>query len=77
MKDLLEELKTNFINPLKFKFFVEKLEEGKQNIIPHPSGAPFNTKESIIDENKTKIFRKLYSEYKKFKVGIPTGMLFY
>ena len=65
MKDLLEELKTNFINPLKFKFFVEKMESSPQ---PSPEGE---------GGNKAKIFRKLYSEYKKFKVGIPTGMLFY
>jgi hypothetical protein len=32
---------------------------------------------NILDENKAKIFKKLYSEYEKFKVGIPTGMLFY
>jgi len=65
MKDLLEELKTNFINPLKFKFFVEKMESSPQ---PSPEGE---------GGDKAKIFRKLYSEYKKFKVGIPTGMLFY
>ena len=64
MKDLLEELKTNFINPLKFKFFIQKLESNENN-------------NSEISEEKTKILKKLYSEYKKFKVGIPTGMLFY
>ena len=66
MDDLKEELKDSFIKPLRFKFLVEKL---KREDAENPK-----TEE---EKKKHEMTLKLYSEYEKFKISIPTGMLFY
>jgi SpoVK/Ycf46/Vps4 family AAA+-type ATPase len=87
MDDLKEELKNSFIKPLRFKFLVEKM---RKNNISHPeldSGSSSNIgefKKSSEDaeinsawQKKEELLLRLYSEYEKFKISIPTGMLFY
>ena len=66
MDTLKEELKDSFIKPLKFKFLVEKL---RKNDIENPK-----TEE---EKKKYEMILRLYTEYEKFKISIPTGMLFY
>ncbi len=66
MDGLKEELKDSFIKPLRFKFLVEKL---KREDAENPK-----TEEEKMKHEMT---LKLYSEYEKFKISIPTGMLFY
>lgn len=34
-------------------------------------------KQTDLDPKKTEIYKKLYSQYEKFKISIPTGLLFY
>lgn len=63
MKDLKQELQTSFVNPLKFKFFIEKLKSESQNLQE--------------TDPKTKVFLDLYEKYEKFGVGIPTWIMFY
>jgi len=67
LEDLKQELKESFINPLKFKFLVEKLETSPQ---PSPLGG-----EGVLDKNT--LYLKLHSAYEKLKVSIPTGLLMY
>lgn len=62
MSELKENLQSNFINPLKFKFLVEKLEREK-------GLKPWSEKEEL--------YSKIYEAYKKFSVWIPTWLLFY
>lgn len=66
MDELKKELNDSFIKPLKFKFLVEKL---KKTDTDSPG-----TEE---EKKKHELVLKLYSEYEKFKISIPTGMLFY
>lgn len=66
MNDLKKELSESFIKPLKFKFLIEKLR----------SSDPENPT-SEEEKKKHEMILKLYSEYEKFKISIPTGMLFY
>ena len=66
MDTLKEELKDSFIKPLRFKFLVEKL---KREDAENPK-----TEE---EKKKHEMTLKLYTEYEKFKISIPTGMLFY
>lgn len=66
MDTLKNELKDSFIRPLRFKFLVEKL---KKNETPE-----IHTSEEI---KKHELILRLYTEYEKFKISIPTGMLFY
>jgi len=66
LDDLKQELKESFINPLKFKFLVEKLESSPQS---SPEGEGVS--------NKNKLYLKLHSAYEKLKVSIPTGLLMY
>ncbi len=66
MDGLKEELKDSFIKPLRFKFLVEKL---KRKDAENPK-----TEE---EKKKHEMTLKLYSEYEKFKISIPTGILFY
>ncbi len=61
MDDLKEELKDSFIKPLRFKFLVEKLRK----------------EWAEKKEKNHELVEKLYTEYEKFKISIPTGMLFY
>ena len=65
MTDLKRELTESFIKPLKFKFLIEKLRQNSEK----------NTNEK--SEKNTELLKKLYSEYEKFKISIPTGMLLY
>ena len=60
MADLKEELKENFIKPLKFKFLVQNME-----------------KQENKDEKSIELYKTLQEAFEKFKVGIPTWMLFY
>lgn len=66
MDNLKEELKDSFIKPLRFKFLVEKL---KKEDAENPK-----TEE---EKKKHELVLRLYTEYEKFKISIPTGMLFY
>lgn len=66
MDELKNELKDSFIKPLRFKFMVEKLKNNESN--------EDKTQEDI---KKHELILKLYNEYEKFKISIPTGMLFY
>ncbi len=61
MDTLKEELKDSFIKPLRFKFLVEKLRK----------------EWAEKKEKNHELVEKLYAEYEKFKISIPTGMLFY
>jgi hypothetical protein len=51
MDELKLELNESFINPLKFKFFIEKLKSDEK---------------SEIDEKKKKLYLELYEKYEKF-----------
>lgn len=62
MKDLKQELQESFVNPLKFKFFIEKLKNESQN---------------GERDVKTKVFLDLYEKYEKFWVWIPTWIMLY
>lgn len=66
MNNLKDELKSSFIKPLRFKFIVEKLKKEESIKV--------TTEEQ---KKKHELILKLYSEYEKFKISIPTGMLFY
>ncbi len=81
MDTLKEELQDSFIKPLRFKFLVERLR--KQNS-SHPelvsgSQSTDNKKDAEINSAwpNNSLLLKLYTEYEKFKISIPTGMLFY
>ena len=65
MTELKRELNESFIKPLKFKFLIEKLRQNSEK----------NANEK--SEKNTELLEKLYSEYEKFKISIPTGMLLY
>ncbi len=67
LNDLKQELKESFINPLKFKFLVDSLENSSQS-------SPLEEKEQ---EQKNKLYLKLKQAYDKLKVNIPTGLLMY
>jgi transitional endoplasmic reticulum ATPase len=93
MDDLKEELRDSFIKPLRFKFMVEKMrlqspppEKGEsegvtQKRIPNsetPPNLPLSREGSkSAEKNKDALLERLYTEYEKFKISIPTGMLFY
>ncbi len=66
MNELKNELTDSFIKPLKFKFMVEKLKNNESTENRSPE-----------DTKKHELILKLYNEYEKFKISIPTGMLFY
>lgn len=66
MDTLKEELKDSFIKPLRFKFMIEKLKKNPDTDIKTPE-----------EVKKHELILKLYSEYEKFKISIPTGMLLY
>lgn len=66
MKELKEELIEHFIKPLKFKFMVQKITTSLWE--------EKNTKEN---SQKEEMYKMLSEAFEKFKVGIPTGMLFY
>ncbi len=68
MDELKQNLKESFIWPLKFKFLVEWL---KNNIEPKEENQDWKA------DKKIEVYKKLYEEYLKFKVNIPTWLLFY
>jgi len=59
MKDLKEELRESFINPLQFKFFVQKLEEEE-------SETPLSSKGEGLGVRD--LYKELYKTYENFKV---------
>jgi SpoVK/Ycf46/Vps4 family AAA+-type ATPase len=67
MDELKKELQESFIKPLRFKFMVERL---KSEVSPEQDGSEDKNK-------KQELIIKLYTEYEKFKISIPTGMLLY
>jgi AAA+ superfamily predicted ATPase len=89
MDELKAELQESFIKPLRFKFIVERLRREKTDT--HTDTVPVTasrTKQSRNDDNSTTVWvssvsvsssllERLYTEYEKFKISIPTGMLFY
>ncbi len=92
MDQLKEELKDSFIKPLRFKFLVEKLKkESIVPVIARSESASVTNDAAIRVPEKTEhgllrtsqwqrqqeLLLKLYTEYEKFKISIPTGMLFY
>lgn len=75
MDELKEELKDSFIKPIKFKFLVEKMRKEKNkwtDLIAEKSLTQLPSEKQRED-----LLEKLYAEYEKFKISIPTGMLFY
>lgn len=66
MDDLKIELSESFIKPLRFKFLIEKLKKEDSK-----------TPKTEEENKKHELLLRLYSEYEKFKISIPTGMLFY
>lgn len=68
MDELKQSLKEWFIGPLKFKFLVEWIQK-KDNVVAE--------NEVWEKDKKEEIYKKLYEEYQKFKVNIPTWLLFY
>lgn len=73
MDDLKKELAESFVAPLKFKFLVERL-SGESPESADGAPAP---EASEADRKKAELYKKLHAEYEKFKVSIPTGLLFY
>lgn len=65
MHDLKKELRENFIAPIKFSMAAESHFDADGN--PKPGSDPA----------KAAFYRRIYEDYKKFKVSVPTGLLFY
>ncbi len=85
MDNLKNELRESFIKPLKFKFLVEKLRKEKlshpelgseSSNIQEPKNINEDTEINSVWQNRD-LLERLYTEYEKFKISIPTGMLFY
>ncbi len=91
MDELKAELQDSFIKPLRFKFLVEKLRKENsplrkgdvtkwqgdlvsENLESKIPPTPFIKGES---KKNNELILRLYTEYEKFKISIPTGMLFY
>ncbi len=74
MDKLKKELSESFIRPLKFKFLIQELRTKKKEENWGQSQEK-NTKKN--DKKSKELLEKLYSEYEKFKISIPTGMLLY
>ncbi len=70
MDDLKKELTESFIKPLKFKFLIQELRAEKKE-----KNTDKVTEKN--DEKSKELLEKLYAEYEKFKISIPTGMLLY
>jgi SpoVK/Ycf46/Vps4 family AAA+-type ATPase len=87
MDTLKTELTDSFIKPLRFKFLINKLKKEKKKketeeikeikdiSSPHFKGELEGIKKE--DVGKEELYLKLYEAYEKFKISIPTGMLFY
>ncbi len=92
MESLKQELRDSFIKPLRFKFMVEKMrlqspppEKGEsEGVIQKgiqnnetPPNLPLSREGWSKETIKEELLLHLYTEYEKFKISIPTGMLFY
>lgn len=91
MDTLKSELQDSFIKPLRFKFLVEKLRKENETFLSSWGtkdllGKGADSSQAQNDKNKSTengvwknndLILKLYTEYEKFKISIPTGMLFY
>ena len=71
MDPLKQELRESFIEPLRFKFLIEKLRAESSET---PTGDP--TKSDMSPERRAALL-SLYAHYEKFQISIPTGLLFY
>lgn len=65
MQTLKDELRDSFIRPLKFSFLIQSLTHAPED----PSS------EEVLLRNN--LLKKLHTEYEKFRISIPTGMLLY
>lgn len=107
MDDLKKELTDNFIEPIRFKFLVERLRREKTDAAIISSSWGTKNPENEVDSSQaqndgglekgnwetpiplplsgislsqgsnTALLERLYTAYEKFKISIPTGMLFY
>lgn len=79
MESLKEELKDSFIKPLRFKFLIEKLKREEALQAELPEDQKLEKKMDVLPSEKKKheLMSRLYTEYEKYKISIPTGMLFY
>jgi ATPase family associated with various cellular activities (AAA) len=80
MDSLKAELQDSFIKPLRFKFLVEKLKKQSHPELDSGSSDTKTKEDSEINSEWQKnheLILRLYTEYEKFKISIPTGMLFY
>ncbi len=71
MEKLKNELTDSFIKPLRFKFLIEKIKKEESTLQKWG-----NNLKKVRDE-KEELYLKLYETYEKFKISIPTWMLFY
>ena len=72
MEKLKTELRESFIKPLRFKFLIEKIRTEREK----PRTEWSLGKDDALPLSH-ELLEKLYTEYEKFKISIPTGMLFY
>jgi ATPase family associated with various cellular activities (AAA) len=93
MDGLKAELQDSFIKPLRFKFMVEKMrsqnllekgggtsETSDGGLVHRKIETPIPLSQSDISlsqGSKNALLERLYTEYEKYKISIPTGMLFY
>jgi SpoVK/Ycf46/Vps4 family AAA+-type ATPase len=78
MADLKKELEESFIKPLRFKFLIEKLQkEKKEATVPENTQNDTKDKNSKPSDSREDLYHELYSVYQKFKIAIPTGLMFY
>ncbi len=75
MDDLKWELRDSFIKPIKFKFLIEKMR--RERVTWGNTTLERNIEKLPSEKKREELLDKLYTEYEKFKISIPTGMLFY
>lgn len=73
MDELKKELTESFVRPLQFAFRMRAIEKGGSEELEVEKGS-LPTADEI---KKTKLYQDLFDLYEKFKVSIPTGLLFY
>ena len=73
MDPLKQELRESFIEPLRFKFLIEKL-RAESTQTPAKEGE--GSKNEMSPERRDALL-SLYAHYEKFQISIPTGLLFY
>lgn len=72
MDDLKKELTESFVRPLQFAFRMRAIEkESPEKLEAEKEGL------STDETKKNKLYQDLFELYEKFKVSIPTGLLFY